>query len=114
MVTLSCFADVTLPPISVAPWARANAAMPRPSRRSHFASTSSGRPSATVNQSADAPIDARSLRFTASALWPTSSGENVARVKCTSSTTASVVTQVWPRGDTTAQSSPGPDGDRGT
>src|SRR4051812_50188002 len=67
------------------------------------------------NQRGRAPIAARSERFTASALWPTSSRVNGGVRKWTPCTTASVVTQRgWPRpGASTAQSSPGPRGGGG-
>ena len=57
-----------------------------------------------------APMAARSLRLTASALCPMSAGVEKAREKCTPSTTASVVTtsRSFLTGASTAASSPGP------
>src|SRR5687767_10764012 len=70
----------------------------------------SGRTSESSAARGDAPIAARSLRFTASALWPIASGGEKRRSKCTPSTRASVViTSSAPRsGSMTAASSPGP------
>src|SRR4051812_32976429 len=104
-------ARVTLPPTRTQSVRRARRGMPRALRAARgIAERGFGTPRAQRNQRGRAPAAARSERLTASALWPTSSGENGGIVKWTPSTTASVLrTSESPReGATTAQSSPGP------
>lgn len=78
--------------------------------RASFAPADIGHKALAVNLSDLAAMAARSLRLTASALWPMSAGAKDAREKCTPSTTASVVTtrRSFLTGASTAASSPGP------
>jgi hypothetical protein len=110
MVTDHSAAAVTLPPMSAQRCRRARSAMPRATPRASRSGVPRGTPSAQRNQRGRAPAAARSERFTASAFQPTSSGVKRSQLKCTRSTTASVVaTSFIPRaGRTAAQSLPGP------
>ncbi len=101
---------MTLPPTSVRPNRFASGRMPFASLRASRSLSFAGSASAQSHQRGTAPIAARSERFVASALWPMSSSEKNGRVKCTPSTSASVVMHK-PR-SSTAASSPGPRGAR--
>ena len=103
---------VVSPPTSSHSCSSASANSPREKPASHDSSTA-GKDSASVKASGAAPQAARSLRFTASALWPSRSGATVDR-KCRPSTSMSDDTaSCMPgAGASSAQSSPLPSGDR--
>ncbi|MNU64929.1 hypothetical protein D3C71_542180 [compost metagenome] len=103
---------VVSPPTSSQPWASASANRPREKPSSQGSSTP-GNASASVKASGFAPQAARSLRFTASALWPSRAGSTVER-KCRPSTSMSEDTAscMPAAGASKAQSSPTPSGER--
>ena len=105
---------VVSPPISSQSCASASANRPR-EKPSRNPASARGSASASVKASGLAPQAARSLRFTASALWPSRSGATVAR-KCRPSTSMSLETAscIPADGASSAQSSPTPSAARFT
>jgi len=103
---------VVSPPTSSQPCSSASANRPREKPSSQPSSTP-GSASASVKASGFAPQAARSLRLTASALWPSRAGSTVER-KCRPSTSMSEETaSCMPgAGASSAQSSPTPSGER--
>ena len=102
---------VVSPPTRAQPCAPAKASRPSLKASSHAASCAraGGSANARVKASGVAPMAARSLRLTASALWPRAKGSTSAK-KCRPSTSMSVLTaSCMPgAGCSSAQSSPMP------
>src|SRR5512140_2306473 len=99
---------VVSPPTSSQPYSSASANKPRENGSSQ-ASSANGMAKASMNASGLAPQAARSLRFTASALWPSLNGSTMGRKWRPSTSMSQDTASCMPApGDSSAQSSPMP------